>query len=234
MLYNLSKSKQLIDLNQNLTNFSSTFTITPEDNTVEYEAAVANQTELDSGNEIAYRKVRGPLSGSVENDNGVYQNYFLIVRSETGMKNVDVSISLTEIEKPVPTIPTREPQILPPIPTTDDKNWSNIRYMAMFLVILGGGFLLYYFYKTSNKNKPTSPVKQLPPIKSVFSSPKNLSPKPPVMSPPAKKLSPVPTVVPVNINPPVISPPKSSPMISPAKSPEFEAKIPFTFKHKLF
>lgn len=206
MLYTISKLKQLVDLNGEYSDFSTTFTVTPNDNTLEYESAVVNQTDIDSGAEIQYRRVKGPLSGTIQNDNGVYQNYFLCIRSDAEQQ-VDIDVQLTPIEREPPPPPPPPQQInqqqIEQHVVEDEvsqRNWTNIKYVAIFLVLLGGGFLLYYFYKKDNKGETI------------------IDPRPPRMeSSPAR--SPSPTYV----------PPETEIAPSPVTN-----RAPFSFSQRIF
>ena len=75
--YKIGKLKQLIDLNGDNTNFNVSFKVTSE-NGEDFNALVVDQKTLDSGDELNYKLANGILSGSINADKNVYQNYFLI------------------------------------------------------------------------------------------------------------------------------------------------------------
>jgi hypothetical protein len=71
--YKLSKVKQLIDLNGDLTNFNLTFNV-ESSNGSEFEAIVVDQATLDNNASLDYKKAPGSISGSIIADKNVYQN----------------------------------------------------------------------------------------------------------------------------------------------------------------
>lgn len=93
--YSLTPMKQLIDLNGDITNFDLTFTATTKDGSP-FDLLVVDQTTLDSNPSLEYKKAQGTISGNIISDKGVYQNYFLLIKSETPCE-CDVSIDLKEI-----------------------------------------------------------------------------------------------------------------------------------------
>lgn len=179
-MYNLSKTRTLIDLNGTLANFKTSFTVTPTDNTIEYQASIVNQTVLDNGDEIKSRALKGPFTGDYENKDGVYQNYFLVLNSDQGVQ-VSVDINILPLDTNVQTqqnrqigitslennIARQEEEAMKATTTSsgEDKNKRNTKYFLIFLVVLVGGFLLYYFW---NKKEPA--YKPLPPNSPVASA----------------------------------------------------------------
>lgn len=113
VLYQIDNIKKLVDLNNNLTNFELTFVAKSIDNK-EYEAIVVDQTTLDKNNELNYKKVRGEISGKVVSNKNIYQNYFLILRSDTPC-SVDVNINIIEIP-----------------PVVQDIDYSNINRQGFY------------------------------------------------------------------------------------------------------
>ena len=93
--YTLGPMKQLIDLNGDITNFDLTFTVTSQDGSP-FELLVVDQTTLDSNPSLEYKNAEGTMSGNIVSDKGVYQNYFLILKSDTENK-CDVTIEIEKI-----------------------------------------------------------------------------------------------------------------------------------------
>lgn len=98
--YTLGKIKQLIDLNDDSTNFDLSFTVTCHDDTP-FQMLVVDQTTLDNNPELEYKNVKNSISGNIVSDKNIYQNYFLILKSEKVCK-VDVET----IKKVLPKTPT--------------------------------------------------------------------------------------------------------------------------------
>lgn len=80
-IYNVSKVKQLVDLNGDTTNFELKFQVSSKNN-CEFETLVVDQTTLDSNPNLEYKKAQGTISGTIVADKNVYQNYFLVLRSD--------------------------------------------------------------------------------------------------------------------------------------------------------
>ena len=93
--YKIGKLKQLIDLNGDNTNFNISFKVTSE-NGEDFNALVVDQKTLDSGDELNYKLANGVLSGTINADKNVYQNYFLILKADTPT-NVTVEINIEEL-----------------------------------------------------------------------------------------------------------------------------------------
>lgn len=95
-LINLTNLQQLIDLNQDLTNFKLEFKILSENNTP-FNAVVASQAKLDSGEPLEFKNVEnGSISGNIIADNGIKQNYYLVLKSEVPTK-CKLEINIEEI-----------------------------------------------------------------------------------------------------------------------------------------
>jgi hypothetical protein len=159
-VYILGNRKQLIDLNGDITNFSSTFKATSKGGEV-FEALVVDQNTLDGGDPLQYRKVDGDISGTVKSDNGVYQNYYLVLRADTECE-CEVEITKTEIPMNKPEPPPKD--VAPPlnpvrpgrrplenfnIPNhvkVSKEEWGWKPYLII-LVLIVGGMIAWYFYK---------------------------------------------------------------------------------------
>lgn len=100
--YKLGNIKQLIDLNRNVTNFDLNFAVVSKDNS-EFYAVVVDQTTLDNNPDPDYKKVNGKISGNIVADKGVYQNYFLLLKSDKPCE-CDVMLELREIPKRVESV----------------------------------------------------------------------------------------------------------------------------------
>ena len=95
-VYSVNQIKQLIDLNQNKTNFEVTFEVKSLDGTP-FKAVVLSEGDLNSGNAIAYKDVEnGYISGHIVNDKGVYQNYFLLLKADNPVE-CEVTLNIKDI-----------------------------------------------------------------------------------------------------------------------------------------
>lgn len=93
--YKLSKIKQLIDLNGDLVNFDLTFSVKASDGS-NFEALVVTQEQIDSGEPLEYKKADGSISGSIVADKDLYQNYFLLLKSENPVE-CEVTIDVNNV-----------------------------------------------------------------------------------------------------------------------------------------
>lgn len=162
--YTLGKIKQLIDLNGDTTNFNLTFKVTCHDNTP-FNVLVVDQTTLDNSPELEYKEAVKEMSGNIVADKNIYQNYFLILKSETPCV-VDVQID----KKPLPITPNFPINDLHPTSTINKKvhsqlsnnitspngfiNWKKIGLIVLVCLIAGG--VLWYLYKRKPSNIVTT------------------------------------------------------------------------------
>ena len=139
--YKLSNMRQLIDLNGDLTNFDLRFNAKSK-NKANFYALIVDQTTLDSSPELEYKQAEGEISGNLISDKNVYQNYFLVLKSDKPC-DCEVIIDIKQIEpkldnEPLQQIP-QEPS--KPQSTSSKMNWKVI--IVAVLVVCG----LFYLYK---------------------------------------------------------------------------------------
>jgi hypothetical protein len=191
--YVIDNLKQLIDINGDTVNFEADFVVSNKEGR-EFEMLVVDQTTLDNSEKLDYKKVKGQISGKVRSDKNVYQNYFLILKSE---KPVELEVSINKVE-----INPADATITIPASKKDKNNmWYNTmppqaipkkekgkKDIFIFLLLVGflilGAFLFYKFYwskKTStvprgnafnsfNPNSPfNSPVNSIDPTRDIES-----------------------------------------------------------------
>jgi hypothetical protein len=106
------KHQQLIDLNKNATNFICEFSITPHvmDLETEYHVAIATQSQLDNTENIDMKPLKGIFNGSVKIESNEYQNYFMVIKTDAPMREMEIMITLTELPVHKPPEPTLPPQ----------------------------------------------------------------------------------------------------------------------------
>ena len=98
-VYTTSKVQQLIDLNEDLTNFKLRFTLNSK-NGEEFDMAIADQYTIDnSPEEIVFKKVKNTISGTIVSDKDIFQNHFLILKS-SGENEAQVEVSINKQEIP--------------------------------------------------------------------------------------------------------------------------------------
>ena len=95
-VYKITKTKQLIDLNNDFVNFNLTFNV-KSTNKEPFYALVVHQKNLDNGDELDYKHVNsGNISGEFSSDTNVLYNYFLIIKADEPCE-CEVTINLQEI-----------------------------------------------------------------------------------------------------------------------------------------
>jgi hypothetical protein len=196
----LDNIKQLIDINGDATNFKANFTVTAPNGDTFY-MLVVDQNKLDSGEELQYRQVQGSESGSIMADKNVYQNYYLVLKSDRQIP-VEIHIDfeqlpLKELEfQPKPYNPPQlPPQQQAPATQVPTKNLSiekkgvfpYWKWILIAAVLIIGGFFLYKFYMESQKNKDVSKSTTEGPVQSsTIKSPSPVAKSPsPVLSSPS-------------------------------------------------
>jgi hypothetical protein len=163
--YKLGKIKQLVDLNQNITNFDLNFTVVSKDGS-EFYTVVVDQTMLDNEPNPEYKKVNGRISGNIVADKGVYQNYFLLLKAD---KPCECDV-ITEI-KEIPKNPEWEKQLINEHIKKQEQSQAQTRMMQMqkqnseesrgkgtiiiiLLVALAGVAIYFYLHKKSENSPP--------------------------------------------------------------------------------
>jgi hypothetical protein len=183
----IGKIKQLIDLNGYKTNFDLTFKVVSKDNTP-FEAIVASQATLDSGSELQYKKVNtGTITGNIIADKGVYQNYFLVLRSENpteheieiDIKDIPINPQIIEFQKNAREQEQKREQkreqeekekekyvkSMTSIKPSKSINWNSIIIGIIVVVVIIG---IYYYYTKKSSIEDMSnvipKVSELPPL----------------------------------------------------------------------
>jgi hypothetical protein len=168
-LINVSNVQQLIDLNQDLVNFKLDFKVSSENNTP-FNAVVASQAKLDSGETLAFKNVdNGSIAGNIIADTGDKQNYYLVLKSETPTK-CKLEINLEEIPINQKILERKEEekvkefqqhqQYLHNLKKMESKHTSffNTKNLIIFSLIFGGILFYYLFYVKKNLSIPNEVV----------------------------------------------------------------------------
>ena len=162
----LNKTKQLIDLNEDKTNFELEFSVQSIDKKPFY-IVVSTQEELDSGNELEYKNVEnGFISGNITADKDFYKSYYLVLKSNEE-NECNILIKIKDIppnqefknqllkqqqlqRQQQMELHNQEKQQLEKTKTfsntiIDDKT-KKWRYIIILIGLLIGGALIYYFF----------------------------------------------------------------------------------------
>jgi hypothetical protein len=151
--YNLNKIKQLIDLNENLTNFELSFSITSKTND-DFDVIILDQYTLDTIENIEYKKANGSISGQIKNDNNIFQNYYLILRSDKP-NTVDVNVTINEIP---PVIIDKHPDTIINNNLCTAGNYFDIKFdwKIIILVLLSIFIIWILFFDNTNSSKQSN------------------------------------------------------------------------------
>lgn len=160
-VYSISKIKKLIDLNHNMINFQVRFILTSNQ---PFYALIVDQDTLDTTDNLQYKYVEDRLSGEIISDKNMYQNYYIILKSD---KPINVNVELHTVHLPdliqqttqmnnnevQPIIQETKTNLSPSKETyqnvTQYEN-KNTYYFYIFIIIIGTiGFL--YFKKYNQK-----------------------------------------------------------------------------------
>ncbi len=147
--HDIDKFKKLVDLNGDSVNFDISFKVTTQNNEP-FDILVVDQTTLDNNKNLEYKRANGFISGNLLHDKNVYQNYYLILKADQPCQCV---VEITKKDLPRNTNPLgMRPQIISAPPKTEQK--SNLMKIFFFaLIISGGAYALYIFYKKSKTQK---------------------------------------------------------------------------------
>ena len=168
--YNLSKIKQLIDLNDASVNFDVWFRATSK-NGAPFDILVVDQTTLDNSPELPYKKANnGQMEGSMIQDKNVFQNYFIVLKADQPCE-CEVEIIKKELPRtqdiPLPEHlgPSGVPQ-MPGAPGIEQtakghmlgqalarKAESNWKTWAIVGILVIGAIILYIVYSSDKKKK---------------------------------------------------------------------------------
>lgn len=171
-LVNVNNIQQLVDLNEELTNFKLDFKVVSENN-VPFKTVVVSQSKLDSGEILDFKNVdNGTISGNIVSDNGVKQNYYLILKSENPVK-CTVEINLQEIplnenikrkqqeyqnqllqeqEYQQRLFQEKENSMKQKKLKKNSEGFFNLKTI-LFLLVIAGGIIFYYLFYIRNKNQ---------------------------------------------------------------------------------
>ena len=171
-LVNVNNIQQLVDLNEDLTNFRLDFKVLSENN-IPFKAVVVSQSKLDSEENLDFKNVdNGNISGNIVADNGVKQNYYLVLKSENPTK-CTVEINLKEI--PLNENIRKEQEEYQKKLLEEQYNQQRIREQEtsiikqknekkktegffnlktiLFLLVIAGGIIFYYLFYVRTNNQ---------------------------------------------------------------------------------
>lgn len=161
-LVNVNNIPQLIDLNEDTVNFKLDFKVSSENNE-QFNVVVASQLKLDSGEPLDFKQVdNGNISGSIIVDNGVKQNYYLVIKSDNPTK-CTVELNLKEIplnekyiEEMQRNIYDKNQKSVQPVKSAEQ--YDNFLNKKSILFIVGIVCVIMFYYLFLRKSGNTSNI----------------------------------------------------------------------------
>ena len=172
-LVNVNNIQQLVDLNEDLTNFKLDFKVLSENN-LPFNAVVVSQSKLDSGENLDFKNVdNGTISGNIVADNGIKQNYYLVLKSENPTKctveidlkevplNENIKKKQEEYQKQLLLEEKYNQQRILDQQTSiikqknaqkKSEGFFNLKTI-LFLLVISGGIIFYYLFYVRNKHQ---------------------------------------------------------------------------------
>jgi len=200
--YKIGKLQQLIDLNQDLTNFKAEFKVSSKTDKP-FRMLITNQSQLDdpSVNNLEFKEVKGSIGGNVIADKNIFQNYFVVLKSDDDHE-VDLEINLEPLPDNIPQAPPQQDpsqqrplqqqssDIITPPQTQPQpqKNFLKSKYFIWVLVglaVLALLYLMYTSYFNSSSEKEGHSPSPSRSIQSINNSPHH-TPKPSPMNTPVR------------------------------------------------
>jgi hypothetical protein len=175
-VYKVGKVKQLIDLNQDSTNFDASFRISSK-NKAPFDILVVDQTTLDTNPNLEYKRADGEISGRIVHDKNTKQNFFIILKADQDCECM-VEIDKKDLPKSPPPPPVQTPPPTAPKIVDEGTNWPKV--LLIVLVVVGIGFALYWFSKKRDgeDNGDVNAKLYTPPEKSASPAHPSASPSP--------------------------------------------------------
>jgi len=150
----VGKTKQLIDINGDSTNFDATFRVVSL-NKEPFELLVVDQTTLDNNVDLEHKKVtEGEISGRVVHDKNVKQNYFLILKAD---KDCDCEVSIERRDLPKTVAPPPQQVQTPPPPVGEGTSWFAVVLVLGLVIVVGVAVYWFFFRKKEGVEDPPSP-----------------------------------------------------------------------------
>jgi hypothetical protein len=141
----VNQMKKLIDLNGDKINYELNFKVTSKDS-LPFDTIVVSQSTLDSGEKLEYKKVlNGIITGNIVSDKNVYQNFFLLLKSDTPVE-CTVEIDIKDIPVNEDFLRQQELMLKSQLTNKPDSN-TNYNTLIIIIIIVCIVIGIYYFYR---------------------------------------------------------------------------------------
>ena len=164
--YNIGNIQQLFDLNDKLVNFKCKIRISlnsknqVEPDNVKY--SIVSQTTLDSDDEIEFKSLSSNIVEiDVSNDNGKFDNYYLIIRSSKDC-SCQLSKQIVVLDNPRQQVPPQIESFTSPSQQNNIDNTKNIFLLLVFVIC--ACLLIYYLFKVKSNKQSSSETLSSEPV----------------------------------------------------------------------
>lgn len=154
--YDISKIKKLIDINNDMVNFKTSFRARRIGD-APFSILVVDQNTLDSTDpqELQYKEVDDELTGEILADKNVYQNYFIILKSKVPTK-VEIELQTEQLPDNISAKSNKETTtVSKPIKKQHQAFTFKMDYL-LYLIILG--VILFFLTQLFSSSKKTTGI----------------------------------------------------------------------------
>lgn len=150
----LTKVRQLLDINKDVINFHCKYTAKSSENNP-FQVGVVSQSQLDNDEQIDFKMVEhNYISEEMTFDKNIYQNFFLCLKAPLPT-NVEVTIELEELPNFVDNTGSQKVE--------DSESGSYKKVIVMILLV---ALLLFLLYNLMGSNTSSEGSAVLPPLHS--------------------------------------------------------------------
>lgn len=148
--------QQMIDINGDLRAFHCSIDIVPQEQDMdkEYEVAILTQTQIDSGSNIPFSRIRGRYKKTFQHMpvSDQLDVYYIILTSSQPIENMKLLTDIKEMY--VPTQSSQQPSQPQTHPPEPPKQTNYLKYIIAIVILVIGCYFLYMFF-TKNGTAPS-------------------------------------------------------------------------------
>ena len=132
--------RTLVDINESVSSFDALVVISPPSESDEYQVAIVSQDELDSGDDILVRNVKGQFKTSKSSRSNTFQNFYVYLSSSSPISNIVVDVDLNQVHIQDDTIVEAYK------PSESAVDSTTLRILVGIIVLVIGCVLLKHFW----------------------------------------------------------------------------------------
>lgn len=142
-VYNIGKTRQLIDINNDITNFNAKVTVKSTGD-APFEMAIATQAEIESGKEEYQIIEDGGIETKLNYTDNIYENYFLILRADEECE-CEVKIKIKDLG-----VTTENFTEKPKVKKSFLSGFWIKTIIICIIVAIGIGLMIYFYVKSDS------------------------------------------------------------------------------------